>query len=147
MGSLSTDEYWELVESRNRYRGSFLHLLEENKLDAIVCPPFALPAMIHGSSEHLFPAGSYSIIYNVIGAPAGVVPVTKVQPGEESDRRVSKDLADITAQKVELSSTGLPIDVQVVSRHWREDIVLAVMAALETHFRSTPEYPIWEDPL
>jgi fatty acid amide hydrolase len=35
----------------------------------------------------------------------------------------------------------LPVGVQVVARHWREDIVLAVMAALEDHFRSTPDYP------
>jgi fatty acid amide hydrolase len=70
-----------------------------------------------------------------------VVAATRVRPGEESDREVSKDLADITAQQVEKGSAGLPVGVQVVARHWREDIVLAVMAALEAHFRSTADYP------
>ncbi len=80
-------------------------------------------------------------MYNVIGAPAGVVAATRVRPGEESDRAVGKDIADITAQQVEQGSAGLPVGVQVVARHWREDIALAVMAALEAHFRSTPDYP------
>ena len=85
------------------------------------------------------------MVYNAIGAPAGVVSITKVRPGEESDRKVTKDMADITARSVEQGSAGLPVGVQVVARHWREDIVLAVMAALEDHFRSTPDYPTRPD--
>jgi fatty acid amide hydrolase len=87
------------------------------------------------------PAASYAYTYNVLGAPAGVVAATTVQPGEESDRKSSKDRADITAIEVERGSSGLPVGVQVVARHWREDIVLAVMAALEEHFQSQPTYP------
>ncbi len=80
-------------------------------------------------------------MYNVLGAPAGVVSTTKVRPGEESDRKVSKDMADITAREVERGSAGLPVAVQVVARHWREDVVLAVMAALEEHFQTESTYP------
>ena len=42
---------------------------------------------------------------------------------------------------VEENSAGLPVGVQVVGRHWREDVVLAVMAALEQDFRATGSYP------
>ena len=87
--------------------------------------------MIHGSSPDLFAAASYAIPFNVTGLPAGVVPVTTVQAGEESDRVVSKDKADIAARAVEENSVGLPVGVQIAARHWREDIVLAVMAAIE----------------
>jgi fatty acid amide hydrolase len=87
--------------------------------------------LTHGSSVDLFAAASYAIPFNVTGLPAGVVPVTTVQPGEESDRTVSQDRADITAKAMEQDSAGLPVGVQVVARHWREDIVLAIMAALE----------------
>ncbi len=107
----------------------------------MICPPLALPAFTHGSSEHLFPAGSYAVPYNVLGAPAGVVSITRVRPGEESDRVVSRDLADITARQVEEDSAGLPLGVQVVARHWGDHLVLAVMAALENRFRTTPDYP------
>ncbi len=141
MGPRSTEKYWELVEARTEYRANFHHLLDEGGFDAIICPPVALPALTHGSSEHLFPALSYAFMYNVIGAPAGVVAVTRVRPGEESDRVVSKDMADITAQAVERGSTGLPVGVQVVARHWQEDIVLAVMAAIEDVVKKKPDYP------
>ncbi len=145
MGPRSTEKYWELVEARTAYRYRFLRALDAGNFDAIICPPAALPALTHGSSEHLFPAFTYAFTYNVLGAPAGVVAATRVRPGEESDRTVSKDMADITAQAVEQGSAGLPVGVQVVARHWREDIVLAVMAALEAHFRSTPDYPEYPD--
>jgi len=138
----SAEEYRSVVEARNDYRMRFLSYLDEAGLDVIICPPFALPALTHGSSEHLFvPAGSYAYTYNVLGAPAGVVPSTIVLPGEESDRKSSRDMGDITAIEVERGSAGLPVGVQVVARHWREDIVLAVMAVLEDYFRSQPTYP------
>jgi fatty acid amide hydrolase len=59
------------------------------------------------------------------------VPVTRVRPGEESVRPASRELADRTAQNAEQGSAGLPVGVQVVSHFWREDIVLAVMRAIE----------------
>lgn len=145
LGARSTEDYWELVEARTRYRARFHQALDDGAFDAILCPPFALPAPTHGATEHLLPAASYALVYNVLGAPAGVVSVTRVRPGEESDRSVTKDMADITAREVELGSAGLPVGVQVVARHWREDIVLAVMSTLEDHFRGTPDYPARSD--
>ncbi len=141
MGSRSAAEYWKLVEARTAYRASFLEAMDRGRFDALLCPPFALPALTHGSSEHLVAAASYAITYNVLGTPAGVVAAVRVQPGEESDRPTSRDLADQTALAVEKGSAGLPVGVQVVGRHWREDVVLAVMAALEEHFRSGATYP------
>jgi fatty acid amide hydrolase len=135
MGAVKTADYWHLVEARTDYRADFLRTLDAAGLDAVICPPYAVPAMTHGASEHLFPAVSYAFTYNVIGAPAGVVSTTRVRPGEESDRKAGKDIADITAQQVERGSAGLPVGVQVVARHWHDHVSLAVMAALEAHFR------------
>ena len=141
MGAHSAEAYWQITAARSQHRADFIQALEDGSFDVILCPPYALPAVTHGSTEHLFPAMTYGLTYNVIGAPAGVVAATRVQSGEESDRSVSKDLADITAQQVELGSVGMPVGVQVVARHWREDLVLAVMAALEEYFRKQPDYP------
>ena len=78
----------------------------------------------------------------MLGVPAGVVAATRVREGEESDRPPSRDRSDRAAIRVEAGSVGLPVGVQVVARHWREDVVLAVMGALEEHFRATPDYPV-----
>ena len=84
---------------------------------------------------------SYPGLFNLLGMPAGVVAATRVRAGEQSDRATSWDIVDRTACRAERGSAGLPVGVQVAARHWREDVALAVMAALEEHFRSQPDYP------
>ena len=88
---------------------------------------------------------SYPGLYTLLGMPAGVVAATRVQSGEESDRAVGHDVVERAARHVEKDSTGLPVAVQVVGRHWREDTVLATMGLLEAFFRRQPAYPAWPD--
>jgi fatty acid amide hydrolase len=84
---------------------------------------------------------SYAIAYNVLGFPAGVVSVSTVRDGEETDRHVGDDMADITAVQVEAGSTGLPIGIQVVALPWQDGRVLDVMSVLEECFQDGPDYP------
>ena len=77
------------------------------RYDAIVCPPCAEPAMLHGTSWANATVSSYSMAYNLTGWPAAVV-------------------------RAGTSPKGLPIGVQIVARPWREDIVLAVARHIET---------------
>jgi fatty acid amide hydrolase len=144
MGSKSARQYWQLITELTDYRERFLRALDDKHLDVLICPPYALPALTHGSGEFLtvYSAGSYALIYNVLGMPAGVVAATRVREGEESDRSTGKDFIQQAALHVEQGSVGLPVGVQVVARHWREDVVLSVMATLEQHFRAQPDYPI-----
>jgi fatty acid amide hydrolase len=141
MGRRSAAGYWRLVEERADLRKRFLRELDAGRFDAIVCPPHALPALKHGASEFLLSAAGYSLLYNVLGMPAGVVAATRVRADEESDRQPSSDVAERSARKTEEGSAGLPVGVQVAARHWREDITLAVLSALEEHFRAQPDYP------
>jgi fatty acid amide hydrolase len=96
-----------------------------------VLPVCALPAPKHGQIFDLAPAVSDSIFINLLGVPSGCVPVTTVQPGEESSRPASREHAASLARSAEEGSAGLPIGVQVVSHFWREEIVLDVMRAIE----------------
>lgn len=142
LGRLSAKEYWQLICDRNLYRAQFMAAMDAGRFDVILCPPQALPALTHGSSYDLVNAVSYTALYNLLGMPAGVVAATRVQPGEESDRKTAdRDLVERKAHSVEIGSSGLPVGVQVVARHWREDVVLAVMGALEQHFQKQPNYP------
>ena len=141
MGRRSAAGYWRLVEERAGLRARFVEGLDAGRFDAVVCPPHALPALKHGASEFLLSAAGYSLLYNVLGMPAGTVAATRVRSEEESDRAPSRDLSERAARKTEEGSAGLPVGVQVAARHWREDIVLALMAALEEHFRAQPDYP------
>jgi fatty acid amide hydrolase len=151
MGEVSVSEYWRGIDERSRYRAAFMAALDAEQFDAILCPPCALAALTPGSGYFLLNDATYTIPYNLLGMPAGVVAATRVRPGEESDseallrsadRALSKDVVERTAYQVEQGSVGLPVGVQVAARHWREDIVLAVMAAIEEHFQSQPDYPV-----
>jgi fatty acid amide hydrolase len=140
-GARSAESYWKLIEDLATYRLRFHKALDSGRFDAIICPPTSLPAVLHGSTATLLDFDSYARLYNVLGMPAGVVAAGRVRAGEESDRAPSKDRVERTAEEVEMGSAGLPVGVQVAARHWREDIVLAVMSALESHFRMQPDYP------
>lgn len=142
IGSLSVGGYWRLLERRADYRANFNAALDARRFDAIICPPDALPALKHGTSLLLTEALSYSSIFNLLGMPAGVVAATRVRAGEESERAARLDVVERAARKVETGSAGLPVGVQVVARHWREDLALVIMAALEGHFSAQPDYPL-----
>jgi fatty acid amide hydrolase len=142
----TADAYWLTVEAIANYRRDFLRSLEEadgggGSIDLILCPAYALPAVRHGATEMMPMPGAYIPLANVTGFPAGVVPVTRVRPGEESDRPATRDMVDRVARETERGSTGLPIAVQVIARPWRDHIALAAMKHIETMARKQPDYP------
>jgi amidase len=104
--SVPADEWTDLLEQLDRSRGKMLSFFEN--YDAIICPPCAFPAPLHGATlkEDLDAAFSYSEVYNYVGWPAAVV-------------------------RGGTSSEGLPIGVQIVAPPWREDVALAIAYRLE----------------
>jgi amidase len=107
LSPLSSAELSALIERWDRWRGRMLSFLE--RFDAILCPPNAMPAPLHGgaNSAEALPAFGYTFVFNLTGWPAAVVPAGR-------------------------SPEGLPIGVQVVGRPWREDVVLAIAKRIET---------------
>lgn len=140
-GAGTADRYWQLTASKTAYVQRFLASMQARRLDALICPPHALPALRHGQSVDLTTAASYAFVINLLEMPSGVVAASRVRRSEESDRAESRDQVERAARIAEADSAGLPVGVQVAARHWREDIVLAVMKALEQHFRRQPDYP------
>jgi Asp-tRNA(Asn)/Glu-tRNA(Gln) amidotransferase A subunit family amidase len=81
-----------------------------NQYDVILCPVYTQPALAHGHSaiESNFEGFSYTMAWNLAGTPAATVRCAE--------------------------STGLPIDVQVVTRPWDDMTALAVCGAIEQEF-------------
>jgi amidase len=98
--------YWAELDA---YRAEMFAFLR--RYDVILCPAYIQPALPHGASiqDENFRGFSHTMAYNVAGWPAAVVRCGK-------------------------SAEGLPIAVQVAAAPWREDIVLAIAAALEQLF-------------
>ena len=136
------DQYWQIVEAIHDYRGAFLAALaRDGAFDAVLLPAYAVPAVRHGAAMNLPVPGTYMVAANVLGFPAGVVPVTKVEPGEETERTKTRDVVIETARQSELSSAGLPIAVQVMAKPWQDDVALALMRAIQSAAKARPDYP------
>ncbi len=140
-GNTRTDQYWQLVEEHMDYQQRFAQAMERDQVDIILSPACPLPAFTHGSSNELGTAGAYTILYNVLGYPAGVVPFTRVRQNEQVGRSASKDRMENAAYHVEQNSAGLPVGVQVAARPWREHTALAVMAAIEKQALQQDDFP------
>jgi fatty acid amide hydrolase len=134
-------QHWDLVAAQMDYQRRFIEALDRDGIDVILCPACALPAFRHGAGNDLGTAGGYTLLYNLLGYPAGVVPLTRVGQEEEVGRKPSGDRVEQAALKVERESVGLPVGVQVVARPWREHVALAVMQAIEQGASLRPDYP------
>ncbi len=140
MGDKTVGELWRLTDTIRTYRTTLLDAMDRQRLDLLLCPPFATPAVPHGGSKNFTLASSYSILFNATQMPAGVVPVTRVR-ASETRRRGGADLLSRHAAKVDAASEGLPVGVQVVGRAFRDHEVLAAMVAIESEVKQDEGFP------
>ena len=133
-------ELWSWVKLRAQYRQEVVEAWTRQQLDAVICPAHATVALGHGQSREFSLGGSYAMRYNTLNFPAGVVPVTRVR-ATETGRAEAVDRLDRTAAQVDTDSAGLPVGVQVAARPYQEDVVLAVMGAIEAGARAHPDFP------
>jgi fatty acid amide hydrolase len=144
VGRRETHHYWKLIAAQEAFRTLFAHALdtvEGGPLDIVLGPAYALPALVHGATTDLGTGGVYAILYNVLGYPAGIVPITRVREGEETERADSRDRVERAAKETEIGSAGLPVGVQVIARPWRDRFALTAMRALEESARARPDFP------
>jgi fatty acid amide hydrolase len=137
----STDSYWQLIERKNQLVGRALTALRQQRIDAIICPPHALPATPHVKAFDLLAAASYSLLINLLGLPTGTVSTTRVAAGEDHGRPNARDHVLRNAQRTDHGSVGLPVGVQVSAMPWQEQVVLAVMEAVASAASKSPSYP------
>ncbi|QCF27093.1 amidase [Hydrocarboniclastica marina] len=137
-------QYWRNVETQLDYQEAFADAMaraDGGPFDLILAPPCSLPAYLHGATRDLLTGGGYLTLYNLLGYPAGVVPMTRVRAEEETERKPGLDYIKKLAQRIERGSAGLPVGVQVVAKPWEEHRALAVMRTLEKAARLRPDFP------
>ncbi|MCA9239237.1 MAG: hypothetical protein KDA37_03520 [Planctomycetales bacterium] len=138
-GPRSADAYWQATADADDYKKFFWRKLSDafggGPVHAVLTPPHATPALRHGTALHLLLGGSYCFLANLLDAPAGVLPAGSIsdedQQQELSQRRDWWELEQHYAKQNATGSAGLPVGVQVMSPPWRDELVFAVMAALE----------------
>ena len=102
----TTAEYTAALEAQDQFRSEMLGWVQD--YDAVVAPVASQPAPTHGATyEGDNRTMFYTGPYNITGWPGAVV-------------------------RCGTSAEGLPIGVQILAKPWREDICLALAAALES---------------
>ena len=102
LASLRGQDVVEVLGEIDHYRSRLLQFMQ--RYDAILCPVDSHPALPHRSRDaHRF---DYTQPFNLTGWP-----VVTVRAG--------------------LAPEGMPIGIQIAARPWREDVALALAAAVE----------------
>ncbi len=102
-GDVSSLDVYRLLRRWDAYRSEMLRWLTD--WDGILCPVYPTAAHVHG--RPIRGGVSYTTPYSLTGWPCAVV-------------------------RCGTSTDGLPIDVQLVTGPWRDDLALALAGALES---------------
>lgn len=137
---LSGDEYCRWTLKMHGLRLAVSNAMDRLQLDAFLGPPHPMPAWPH-SDFYANATMAYTGIYNLLAMPAGVVPITRVQPNEHLAVSPTRDWVERSITRADQGSDGLPVGVQVIGRWWREDVVLSLMKAIESVASRSPLYP------
>ena len=129
---------WKLHAARKAYKADFFSRWHAQGLDVVVCPAHVLPATRHGEYKKISFTACYTLLYNLLDAPAGVCPVTVVKEsdgwglggtGGEKARNLLEKAARACYNVKD--SVGFPIGVQVVGAPYRDELVLRAMKEVE----------------
>jgi fatty acid amide hydrolase len=128
---ISAKDWWDMHNEIDEYRQQFYDTYTSLQLDAIICPIFPFPAVPHNMSGGIGPCLIYSVIWNVLGCPSGVVPVGQVNSSQTSYPAEFKDSIDSRGEMIMKEAEGLPVSIQVASLPWHDEKALGVMKQLE----------------
>ncbi|NWI60520.1 FAAH1 hydrolase, partial [Calyptomena viridis] len=135
LSSITVDEVWSLHHEIEDFCHQFIAQWKKLNLDVMLCPMLG-PALSIGYPGKLSVAVSYTMLYNALDFPAGVVPVTMVTDEDEEELKGYKgyyqDWWDRTLAKAFRGSVGMPVAVQCVALPWQEELCLRFMKEVET---------------
>ncbi|NWV48494.1 FAAH1 hydrolase, partial [Daphoenositta chrysoptera] len=131
----TVDEVWSLHNEIEDFCHQFIAQWKKLNLDVMLCPMLG-PALGIGYPAKLSVAVSYTMLYNALDFPAGVVPVTLVTDEDEEELKGYKgyyqDWWDRTLAKAFRGGVGMPVAVQCVALPWQEELCLRFMKEVET---------------
>ncbi|NXK84086.1 FAAH1 hydrolase, partial [Amazona guildingii] len=131
----TVDQVWSLHHEIEEFSQQFIAQWKKLNLDVMLCPMLG-PALGIGYPSKLSVAVSYTMLYNALDFPAGVVPVTTVTDEDEEELKgyqgYFRDFWDRTMAKAISGSVGLPVSVQCVALPWQEELCLRFMKEVET---------------
>lgn len=140
LGEKTVDELWALTQKRTELRLREFDAWRRAGIDVFLCPPHVVPALGHRESGDFALSLGAQFRWTLLDFPAGVVPVTRAR-AEEVGHYPGGDRVEKKVAAIDRASVGLPVGVQVVGPPHREEILLAVMRALQAGVAGDHDYP------
>ncbi|XP_040264432.1 vitamin D3 hydroxylase-associated protein-like isoform X1 [Bufo bufo] len=143
-GCSSVKDLWKHYTAIKKYRCDFISEWRKLGLDALLCPMLS-PAFNVGHPGKLFAGFGFTMLFNVLNLPVGVLPVTRVTAEDEAELKHYKgyynDPWDKEVIKAMEGGVGLPVAVQCVALQWQEEQCLRLMKEVETATRGRVDPP------
>ncbi|XP_053103241.1 fatty-acid amide hydrolase 1-like [Hemicordylus capensis] len=134
MKERSVQELWKFHSETEEYIQEFIAEWKKLDLDVMLCPALG-PACKIGFPGRLSVGSSYTILYNYLDFPAGVVPVTTVTEEDEEELKSYRghynDMWDKVFVEAMKEAVGLPVAVQCVALPWQDELCLRFMKEVE----------------
>jgi len=134
----SSYEQWKLVTRREGFKAKFHSWWEqEAKLDFMITPPNATPAVPHDGMKDAVSSCGYTFLFNLLDYTTGILPITHVDkavdqlPSNFSLKKLNRVAYGAYKHYDATAMHGLPVGVQVVGQRLEEEKVLAVMKRIE----------------
>lgn len=145
-GGWGVREYWDMIADMNEYVKAVNAEWRELGLDGLIMPVTGLVATPHGMASDLIFQLSYTFYANLLHVPAGSVPVTTVQEGEDKYdvTKIPEKQRDSVARIAHVAmqgSKGVPVGVQVVTAMWKDELCLHIMSCIEKGVKFTKTCP------
>ncbi|KAM9849339.1 fatty-acid amide hydrolase 1 [Aulostomus maculatus] len=102
-------------------------------IDVLLYPVIGPAFNFHYCGRLMCPL-SYTVLFNILNCPAGVVPVSKVTAADEQELKQSGtqgDYWDRLFKQAVSGGEGLPVAVQCVALPWHEELCLRFMKEVE----------------
>lgn len=122
------------AEEKDKLKQNFFQIWMENKFDAIICPVTPFPAAPLGMGAALTILFPFTIMFNILEMPAGVIPIRKIQKEEMKYESKHKDSKTGLLNKIMEGSEGLPIAIQIAALPFKDEVSLGLMKKVEEIF-------------
>ncbi|XP_069835463.1 vitamin D3 hydroxylase-associated protein-like isoform X2 [Dendropsophus ebraccatus] len=134
-GARTVTDCWTDHIALQDYQTEFISEWRKLHLDVVLCPMLG-PAFNVGYYARVLTPNSYTMLYNILNFPAGVVPVGSVTEDDEEKlkhyRGYSNDPWDKLFIEAVADGVGLPLSVQCAALPYQDELCLRLMKEVET---------------
>ncbi|EAU90346.2 general amidase [Coprinopsis cinerea okayama7 len=142
---IPVEDYWALADKRDAFGREFQEQVwDRYQVDGIICPVQALPQLPHGGCDNYSAIAVSTLLYNVLDAPVGCLPVTRVDPAKDQITSKWKHESGHGSSVFERGlyygsnklydpemSEGMPVSIQLAGKRWEDEKVLAMMQVID----------------